>query len=108
MKQFFLDMKISHKLILCGIALLVPAVINLYLLVGDKNKAITFAEKEVIGVTYLSPMKGLLEKVPQHRGLSYGFLNGKTDFKDQISRTSSEIDEAIRQVDAMDAKYGTV
>ncbi|MEC4678588.1 MAG: methyl-accepting chemotaxis protein [Nitrospirota bacterium] len=108
MKQFFLDMKISHKLILCGIALLVPAVINLYLLVGDKNKAITFAEKEVIGVSYLGPMKGLLEKVPQHRGLSYGFLNGETDFKDKISRISSEIDEAIREVDAMDAKYGTV
>ncbi len=108
MKQFFLDMKISHKLILCGVAFLIPAVVDLYLLVKEENKVIEFAEKEVIGVSYLRPMTGLLEKVPQHRGFSYGFLNGNTAFRDKISRTSSEIDDALRKIDAVDAKYGTI
>ncbi|GEM_PF-3191205 len=106
MKQFFLDMKISHKLVLSGLALLLPLLVVLGLLVAEKNIAINFSQKEIDGTAYLVPLRSLVENVPEHRGLSYGYLNGKAEFRAQVAKKASEIEEDIRQIDEIDQEYG--
>ena len=104
--KFIEDMKIKNKLILSGVALLIPLILVTHLLIKEKNLIINFAQKEVYGVEYLVSLEKFLEHLPQHRVFVDTYLRGNRTFKDKISRKASEMDDAMVQVDAMNQKYG--
>lgn len=104
--KFIQDMKIKNKLILSGVALLMPLILVTHLLIKEKNLVINFAQKEVYGVEYLVSLEKFLEHLPQHRVFVDTYLRGNRTFKDKISRKASEMDDAMVQVDAMNQKYG--
>lgn len=58
-----ISMKAKFAVVICS--LVMPVLILLYLLVAEKNIAINFAAKEIIGNRYLRPLHQLLVTVPR-------------------------------------------
>jgi len=106
MKQLFADMKIRHKLIVSGLALLIPLVVLLGMLLSEENTAIDFGNKEIAGVAYMAPLRALIEHVPQHRGFAYGYLSGNNAFKEKMVRTAAKVEDDVTKMDAVDQQYG--
>ena len=99
-------MNIWQKLALLVAALGTPIALLAYLLVAEKNVAIDFARKEIVGTQYLQPVRTLLQHLAEHRGMSNAYLNGDASFKEKIAAKQSQIAEDIKAVDAADAQHG--
>jgi methyl-accepting chemotaxis protein len=54
--RMFSRMKIRHKLLVTVTIFLIPTIFFVYFLVHEKNIAIDFGEKELLGVSYLEPL----------------------------------------------------
>jgi twitching motility protein PilJ len=100
------DLKIWQKLtlIIVAAALMIPVVT--YILVSDRFADIAVAQKELQGIEYLKPVKKFVEHVPQHRGTANGYLNGNLALKDRLATIETLIDQDIRQIREIDARYG--
>ncbi|MBK8508435.1 MAG: nitrate- and nitrite sensing domain-containing protein [Candidatus Competibacteraceae bacterium] len=98
--------KIWQKLALLITALGVPIALLAYLLVAEKNVAIDFASQEMRGVEYLKPVRQLLQNIAEHRGLSSGYLNGDTAFREKITAKQNQLAKHIEVMDTIDARYG--
>ena len=70
------------------------------------NDGITAAEKERLGVSYIKPLRTVIDATQKHRGLAAGFLNGDTSVKDRMLDQQRLMDEAIKAADVVDAKVG--
>jgi len=106
MTTFFQDLKIRHKMMLAGLALVVPIVALMLMLISEKDIAIDFAQKEIYGVNYLKPLNHLLKNLPKHRGMAAAYLNGDESFKGKISEQSKKINEGFTALDVIDQKHG--
>ncbi len=98
------NLKIWQKFALIAIALSIPIAVLLYLLVAEKNIAINFARKEVVGDSYLRPLRKLLEDVPQHGRASSGSGGENSSL---ASSSAARIDETFRELDDLDKQLGT-
>lgn len=105
--QFVRQLKVWQKLAVITFTLVVPIVILGFLLSSDVSELSTFVKKELDGVEYLQPLAKVEQLVPQHRGQTFALQNGDQTMKDQILNTQKELDEAIKAVDAVDAKLGS-
>jgi PAS domain S-box-containing protein len=65
----FLRMNYTSRLALAAMTLLLPLVVFVVILVGDRNTQIRETEMEISGVYYLLDLRRLLELVPQHSAL---------------------------------------
>ncbi|MFO1372559.1 MAG: methyl-accepting chemotaxis protein [Candidatus Competibacteraceae bacterium] len=99
-------LRIWQKLALLTVALGIPIVLLTYLLVAEKNLAIDFARKEILGVKYLQPVRTLLQHLAEHRGMSNIYLSGDTSFREKITAKQSQLAEDLKAMDAVDAQYG--
>ena len=52
-----------RKFLLIFLLFALPLGLTLYLLVGEINNSLSFAKKEISGVYYLRPLRGLQEQV---------------------------------------------
>jgi len=57
-------------------------------------------------VEYLAAIRPLLEKVPQHRGMTNAYLNGRTEFEPRILAKRAEIDQALASLGTLDEQLG--
>ncbi len=97
-------LQFSQKFLLVGLFCLVPLAITLYLLVGEINHQIDFAQRERIGLEYNSAVKQLIDDTQQHRGMSSAFLNGDPLFKEKLLAKEDQINKDIQAIEAMDQK----
>ncbi len=91
-------MKLSYKLGLALLALLIPLVIVLYLFVTSMFSNMTFIEKEIQGVNVLQPVHKLLQKITLHRGNSAGALSGNDIMRGRLGTIQSDISVAFNQL----------
>ncbi|HEV2884400.1 MAG TPA: methyl-accepting chemotaxis protein [Pyrinomonadaceae bacterium] len=98
------NLKIWQKFALIAIALSIPLAVLTYLLVAEKNIAINFAQKELVGDTYLRPLRKLLQDVPQHGRASSG-SGGENSSLASIS--AARIDETFGELDELDKQFET-
>jgi methyl-accepting chemotaxis protein len=94
------NLKIWQKFALITVAMSLPIAVLVYLLVADKNVAINFSRKEQVGLTYLHPLRNLLEQVQSHQRA--------TDAGNSTAATSSlaRIDETFKELDSLDRQLG--
>lgn len=102
------NIRIWQRLSLIAIVLIIPVLILLYFLLTEQNKAIDFATRERQGVEYLIALRQLLRQVQEHRTYSSAVLSGDASFRAQVQAGQGEIEDAFRQVEAVDAKYGNL
>lgn len=99
---FMNRLKYPYKflLIFClGVSLFV---LLLGMLHREINRSIAFTEREVLGTTYLGPLKTVLADLQRHRGLMQGFLSGERSFEERLSRIEENIDRAIQDFESIE------
>jgi signal transduction histidine kinase/CheY-like chemotaxis protein len=96
-----------RKFLLIFLLFALPLGMTLYLLVGEINNSIRFAEKEIAGVHYLRPLRALQEQVARSRLVAADYyVGGQTDQRPELVRVQAGIQDALRELDKADAQYG--
>jgi twitching motility protein PilJ len=102
------NLKLRTKLGAVVLLMAVPIVTLLYLFLNEAQVSIAFAQKEILGVEYLLPLKNIVEKVGQHRGLVNGYLSGNTAALSQISAVELAMEQDLQAVQTVDARLGKI
>ena len=96
----FNKLKVWQKIAAAGaIFTLVAATLSANLLMV-KNAGIHSAEKELAGLEYLGTIRNVIQNIPQHRGMSVGYLNGNTALKEKIPGKRSQVDQNLKEAAA--------
>ena len=102
----FKKMKLWQKLgvaALLFIGVSLTAITNLIMM---ETESIAFVEREQQGLSYIKGLRHVIQNIPQHRGLSAGFLSGKVEFRDRLMAKGSEVDENFKEALKADQMYG--
>jgi methyl-accepting chemotaxis protein len=75
------------------------------LLINEKNIAIEFAQKEIQGLEYLEPFRGLLLHIAEHRDITHAYLSGETGMHERLIRKRGEIESNIQAARVVQTKY---
>ncbi len=102
----FRRMRVWQKCALIAVPFLFPIAALLYQVVNQNNKDIGVAQAEARGAVYLRPVKDLNALLGKHRGLSARVANGDKTAQADLTKTAAQIDDAIGEVDKVDAKLG--
>ena len=100
------NMKIWQKLVLAGLLAVIPVVILAMLFLQSRNEQITRAESELAGLEYVTPMRQLLERLPQHRNAASALLNGDTAVEQMLINAQAQVDAAVAAISAIDGRSG--
>lgn len=93
--------KLWVKLSAIVVLMILPFVSLLTLFVRDQNKIVAVTQQEREGVEYLTPLPGLINAIPKHRGL----MASQTG-KELVSGLRANIDSAFKQLEALDQRLG--
>jgi methyl-accepting chemotaxis protein len=105
--NIFKRMSFLQKLALTGFMLFLSALVLMYFLYSERQHDIQFAEKEILGISYLQPVKLLQVELLKHGGLNSLYLkNPQSDRAQDIAITEKAIDQIIETIDQMDSRYG--
>lgn len=96
----------SRKMLLISAAFLMPLVITVSLLVVESRKSILLAEKQLLGMEYITDLRQLLQHIPEHRGMTNAFLSGNDTLEAKILAKRRQIAEDISVLDDIDARLG--
>lgn len=96
-----------RKFVLIFLLFALPLGLTLYLLVGEINSSIRFAEKEIAGAHYLRPLRGLQEQVARSRLLAAAYRANQPNLRPELVRAQAGIQAALAELDAIDARTGT-
>jgi methyl-accepting chemotaxis protein len=94
------------KFFMIFVIMVIPMVIMGYLLVSEiqsKNEAL---EAEHVGLSYFAGIRPLIQHIPQHRGMSGGFLNGADEFRQKMVDKQGTIDGMFDKLEAVDREIG--
>ena len=83
-----------------------PLGMTLYLLVGEINNSIHFAQKEIAGARYLRPLRALQEQVARSRLTAAAYLSGQTDQRPEVVRIQANIQNVIKDMDKVETSLG--
>jgi twitching motility protein PilJ len=103
----FRRMKVWQKCSLIAVPFLFPIAALLYLVVSQNNKDVEVALAEVRGLDYLRPLKDLNILLGRYRSLAERVGNGDKTAQAEMIKTTTQIDDAIAEVDQVDAKLGS-
>ncbi len=95
-----------RKFFLIFLLFALPLGLTLYLLVGEINHSIRFAEKEIAGAHYLRPLRGLQEQVARSRLVAAAYRANQPNLRPELVRAQSGIHSALAELDAIDTRTG--
>lgn len=101
----FKNIKIRKKILLLGTFITIPFLYLLYNFIVTKNEIIFFTEKEIKGQKFFAPSVKLIQNFQKHRGLSTGYLSGKSEFKEKMQVIQSEIEKNISDIENLNNLY---
>ncbi|HEU4322192.1 MAG TPA: response regulator [Roseiflexaceae bacterium] len=88
-------LKYPQKFALISVLFTLPLALVMALLLGEIDSKAKVARSELIGTSYLRPLRALMEQIPQHRKASYAYalsLSGRTIDSDEAAKRLSELD----------------
>jgi hypothetical protein len=101
MKNYLDRLTIARKIALLSGSFVLPITVMLYFIVMGINANIRFAAWERAGNDYLRPLVRLLHALPQHGTLA----TGDTAERARLAEVQARIDEALVELDRMQAQY---
>jgi len=104
--NFVSRMKISQQMGMVGFIFLLLVVTFLGMAVSQRLDSVETRELQIAGLEYISPVRSLLQNLPQHRGMSNGFLNGDASFKPRILDKQKQIAGFITQIKQIENTHG--
>ncbi len=96
-----------RKFLLIFLLFALPLGVTLYLLVGEINSSIEFAEKEIAGTRYLRPLRALQEEVARSRLAAAAYLRGDAEQRPEVVRIQANIQGILRQLDQAESSFGS-
>ncbi len=101
----------ARKFVLIGAMFFVPLGFAVLSQWRGATKQADFNEKEHFGVEYINPMRSLLFAVERRAVLDVSFiahpdLKNNAKFRSEYSQIDTDIDNAIREIEQEEAKYG--
>ncbi len=100
------NLRIRPKLFLLCVILLIPFTKLLIEFSAEKQVAIDFSAKEIMGIEYISKLYPVMSQIAKHRGLLLGYLNGETSLATKIEAIESNMPELFTALEQVDALYG--
>ena len=99
--------RVSHKLLVISLLLMVPASLMLYLTITSLNANIAFARLEQDGNRYQRPLMRLLHRIGDHDGILRMAHERKLAINsDQLQAAQVGIDATVSVLLAVDAEIG--
>lgn len=95
-----------RKLALVGILFLIPLALLAALLLPRLNADIAFAERELVGVQAIKPIKILTLQAQAQRGTIQLILNGDQDARERLADIQANAEAAITVLDEFDQRHG--
>jgi len=95
------------KFLLIGIIVFIPLFLLGYLQIERHNNEIAFLEQEHKGIDYIKSLRQLIEHIPQHRGMTNGFLKGNSSFREKILAKRREVDERFTALSTIDSQLNS-
>ncbi len=99
-------MKYAYKFGMISLIFVAPITVLIYFFITEVNEGIDFASKEISGVHYIVPVRGVLESMQQHRGLAAALLNGDASFSEMLDAKEKQLTVLLAKVDVIDASTG--
>jgi len=100
------NVKLSRKLGIVILALIIPIVGLMALLFNELNKTVNDDTLKTYGVEYIKPLKHLAVNVAQHRGMTNALLGGDESFQSKLLQKRQQISDAIDAVEIIHARFG--
>ncbi len=100
------NMKIWQKLVLAGVLAVIPVVMLTVLFLQSRNEQITRTQAELAGLEYVTPMRQLLERLPQHRSAASAFLSGDTSVGPMLMNVQAQVDGAVGVLTQLEERRG--
>lgn len=94
-----------QKLALIALPVLIPVGLLLYLSYTANAETIRVAQEEKKGLEYCRKIRKTLEHLQQHRGLA-SMKSVDFAYRGQLTEKQAQLEADLREVDAVDAKYG--
>lgn len=94
------------KMFLISAVFLLPIIMLISLLLSQLQTGISSAEKEMRGLEYIKTVRQLYQHLPQHRGMTNAYLNGASNFKNEIIQKREVIIADIAAIDIVDGRFG--
>ena len=108
--QRLTGLRMWQKLVVIALASGVPALVLAGAYISAVTEDGTFLKKELDGLDYVEGLNKLVLHVPAHLSATLGGLHGdaaaREFFAQKAADRRAKIDEAVRQTDAADQKYG--
>ncbi|HHM06203.1 MAG TPA: methyl-accepting chemotaxis protein [Gammaproteobacteria bacterium] len=98
----------AHKFMLIFLLFTLPLLVAGWLLFKEINADIGFLEQERRGIEYIEAVRPLLEHVPQHRGMSFAYLNGDESFRQKVIAKGKQVEADFAALEAVDQRLDSV
>ncbi len=95
-------LRYRSKLILVLVLFILPLLVLGSLRISELNERVGFIDQKRRGIEFITPLRELIETIPQHRGMISAYLAGDQGFRDDMLTKRSEIDggwAVLTQVD---------
>ncbi|MBA3975635.1 MAG: hypothetical protein C0504_15620 [Candidatus Solibacter sp.] len=100
------NFKIWQKLLLAGALAVIPVVMLSLLFLQSRNEQIARTQAELSGLEYVSPMRRLIESLPQHRAAASAVLSGGTASGSALEEAGARVDAAVAELAVIERRKG--
>ena len=100
------NLSYKRKFTLLGLVTIVPLLVLLFINIDRLNSDKQVTKTELQGVSYLNPLRGFIENVQAHRGMSNSYLSGNLGFVEKIDANEKKSTDLILNIDAIDRELG--
>lgn len=91
---------------LMGMIFSIPFVIVVFRMVSEIDRlGINFTQKEIHGTIYIRSLRKLIQLIPEHRGMTNGYLKGEKNFENKISEKRVQIFSEVKKIIVIDHEY---
>ncbi|WP_428633719.1 methyl-accepting chemotaxis protein [Sedimenticola sp.] len=85
-----------------------PVILLSILVLSNIQTEVDALKQEQKGVRFIATLRQLLESLPQHRGMTHGYLHGAVDFKPQIEQRRIDIKRSFDRLQQLEEELGDV
>lgn len=98
-------MNLRSKILVISAIFIAPVVLTMYFLITEMRVAVDTVRAEQRGLQFIAALRQLLQHVPEHRGMTNGYLSGNEGVKPKILDKRKAIDNDIQRVDALHEQF---
>lgn len=106
MKKYFINLRISHMLLLSSVTFILPIAVLFFYVMSGFNDNIRFVHLELWGSHVSKPLAKLIRFLPEHRRMAHFYLRGDKALRKKLDFTSGVIDKVFSDLLTETERYG--